>query len=119
MRHPKQMEGLAGRRVRTLAIGSMHCVAVTEDGEVFAWGKNDQGQLGEGGACGGGTITEPTLVQGLEGRHIVGASCGPSQVSRRVSEYILFIGLQFVGLSTLHKYFHILYLYKCIKHITF
>ncbi|XP_059157195.1 E3 ubiquitin-protein ligase HERC2-like isoform X2 [Physella acuta] len=76
MRHPKQMEGLNGKKVVSLAIGSMHCLAVTEDGEVYCWGKNDQGQLGDESHA---NVTEPTLIHGLEGRHIVGAACGPSQ----------------------------------------
>ncbi|XP_012936715.1 E3 ubiquitin-protein ligase HERC2 [Aplysia californica] len=76
IRHPKQMEGLGGRRVRSLAIGSMHCVAVTEEGEVYCWGKNDQGQLGDETHA---NVNEPILVPGLDGKHIVGASCGPSQ----------------------------------------
>ena len=55
----------------------MHCLAVTEDGEVYGWGRNDQGQLGDM------TIqsrTEPVCLPGLEGKNIVGAACGPSQV---------------------------------------
>ena len=56
----------------------MHCVAVTEDGEVLAWGKNDQGQLGEESRA---SFTEPATLPGLEGRHIIGAACGPAQVT--------------------------------------
>ncbi|CAG5129600.1 unnamed protein product, partial [Candidula unifasciata] len=76
IRHPKQMEGLSGKKVRSLAIGSMHCLAVLEEGEVYCWGKNDQGQLGDESHA---NITEPIMVPGLEGKHIVGAACGPSQ----------------------------------------
>ncbi|GFN81530.1 E3 ubiquitin-protein ligase herc2-like, partial [Plakobranchus ocellatus] len=76
VRHPKPVEGLAGRKIRSLAVGSMHCVAVTEEGEVMAWGKNDQGQLGEEGRA---SFTEPVMLSGLEGRHIIGAACGPAQ----------------------------------------
>uniref|UniRef100_A0A2C9K806 HECT-type E3 ubiquitin transferase n=1 Tax=Biomphalaria glabrata TaxID=6526 RepID=A0A2C9K806_BIOGL len=76
MRHPKQMESLSGKRVRCLAIGSMHCVAVTEEGEVYCWGRNEQGQLGDESHA---NVTEPILVPGLDGKHIVGAACGPAQ----------------------------------------
>lgn len=31
----------------TLA-GSLHCVACTDTGEVYTWGDNDEGQLGDG-----------------------------------------------------------------------
>ncbi|XP_048243824.1 E3 ubiquitin-protein ligase HERC2-like isoform X1 [Haliotis rufescens] len=76
VRHPKQIDGLMGKKVVDVAVGSMHCVVITEDGEVFCWGKNEQGQLGDNSV---GNIIEPTLMSGCESRNIVGASCGPSQ----------------------------------------
>lgn len=29
-------------------LGSLHVLALTEGGEVYAWGDNDEGQLGDG-----------------------------------------------------------------------
>ena len=29
-------------------LGSLHVLALTDDGEVYAWGDNDEGQLGDG-----------------------------------------------------------------------
>lgn len=29
-------------------VGSLHCVACTDAGEVYTWGDNDEGQLGDG-----------------------------------------------------------------------
>ena len=55
----------------------MHCVALTEDGEVYGWGRSEQGQLGETTA---NNRVEPTLLPGLEGKNIIGGSCGPAQV---------------------------------------
>ena len=77
VRHPRQLETLSGRRVVSAAVGAMHCVAITEDGEVLGWGKNEQGQLGEMTST---NVAEPTLLPAMEGKFIVGASCGPSQV---------------------------------------
>lgn len=31
-------------------LGSLHVLALTDDGEVYAWGDNDEGQLGDGTA---------------------------------------------------------------------
>lgn len=59
------------------AVGAMHCLALTEDGEVYGWGKNEQGQLGDIAET---NVAEPTLLPHLEGKFIVGISCGPSQV---------------------------------------
>jgi len=76
VRHPKQIEALAGKKVIDIAIGSMHSVAITEDGEVYGWGRNEQGQLGD---TGNNSVPEPVLLTGTDGRNIIGASCGPSQ----------------------------------------
>lgn len=57
----------------------MHCLAVTENGEVYGWGRNDQGQLGDSTLVSRG---EPTLLTLLEGRTISGIACGPAQVSK-------------------------------------
>ena len=77
VRHPRQLEALSGRRVVAAAVGAMHCLAITEDGEVLGWGKNEQGQLGEMTST---NVAEPSLLPAMEGKFIVGASCGPSQV---------------------------------------
>lgn len=29
-------------------LGSLHVLALSEDGEIYAWGDNDEGQLGDG-----------------------------------------------------------------------
>ena len=84
IRHPKQVDGLAGKKVVDLSVGNMHSLAVTEDGEVYAWGCNDQGQLGETAQ---GVRTHPTLLTATEGKFIVGAACGPSQVSNCFQVY--------------------------------
>ncbi|KAK7486952.1 hypothetical protein BaRGS_00021768, partial [Batillaria attramentaria] len=76
IRHPRQLEALAGRRVISASVGAMHCLALTEDGEVYGWGKNEQGQLGDMSVT---NVPEPTLLPAMEGKFIVGASCGPSQ----------------------------------------
>ena len=48
----------------SLSVGCMHCAVVTEDGEVYCWGRNDRGQQGDGSTS---TKTVPTLVGGLHG----------------------------------------------------
>lgn len=45
---PRLIESLLSADVTALACGASHVVAVGSDGEIFAWGKNDHGQLGLG-----------------------------------------------------------------------
>lgn len=43
--------GLPARcAVRSIAVGGMHCVAVTVNGDVYTWGVNDEGALGRDAA---------------------------------------------------------------------
>lgn len=43
---PTLIESLSPYRVTSIAAGSNHLMAVTEDGQLFAWGSGEQGQLG-------------------------------------------------------------------------
>lgn len=43
---PRLIEALLSVDVTALACGASHVVAVGSDGEVFAWGNNQHGQLG-------------------------------------------------------------------------
>lgn len=43
---PMLIEGLAGLKVKKIACGSWHSVAITQDGDMYVWGWNSNGQLG-------------------------------------------------------------------------
>jgi hypothetical protein len=43
---PRQVRALAGHCVRSVSTSYLHCLAVTESGEVFSWGYNTRGQCG-------------------------------------------------------------------------
>ena len=45
---PLVVPGLQGKMVVKIAAGWSHCMALTESGEVWVWGRNDFGQLGLG-----------------------------------------------------------------------
>ncbi len=62
--------------VRAVAAGSVHSLALKEDGTVWAWGANDQGQLGNGAKTSGTNtlgINTPLEVKGLGGVELVAA----------------------------------------------
>ncbi|KAA0712569.1 E3 ubiquitin-protein ligase HERC2 [Triplophysa tibetana] len=76
VRYPKLLDSLQGKRVVDIAVGSTHCLALTEDGEVHSWGSNDKLQHFD-------TLfsnkKQPKALPGLNSKYIVGIACGPGQ----------------------------------------
>ncbi|KAG5393982.1 hypothetical protein IGI04_023945 [Brassica rapa subsp. trilocularis] len=70
---PLPIKALHGIRIQQIACGDSHCLAVTMDGEVQSWGRNQNGQLGLGD-------TEDSLVpkkiQAFEGIRIKMVAAG-------------------------------------------
>ncbi|XP_056269201.1 probable E3 ubiquitin-protein ligase HERC1 isoform X3 [Pseudoliparis swirei] len=73
---PKLIEELATMRVVDVSIGDSHCLALSHDNEVYAWGNNSMGQCGQGNST--GPITKPKKVVGLDGVAIQQISAGTS-----------------------------------------
>lgn len=63
---PVRVQGL--ERVRVIAVGAFHNLALLEDGILWAWGNNEYGQLGTGDTQ---PRSQPILVQGLSGLTLV------------------------------------------------
>ncbi len=68
---PVPVEGLTG--VESITCGADHTCAVTTNGELYCWGANTSGQIGNGNA--GGNEPTPTLVD-VASATIVSASAG-------------------------------------------
>ncbi|CAF1921741.1 BnaC02g42750D [Brassica napus] len=70
---PLPIKALHGVRIKQIACGDNHCLAVTMEGEVQSWGRNQNGQLGLGN-------TEDSLVpqkiQAFEGVRIKMVAAG-------------------------------------------
>ncbi|XP_071517707.1 RCC1 and BTB domain-containing protein 1-like isoform X1 [Panulirus ornatus] len=65
---------LHNKRVTRVAAGSHHSLALTEEGEVLAWGQNNCGQVGSGT-----TTNQPTprkVIASIGGRRVVDIACG-------------------------------------------
>ena len=45
---PQAIDALAGKRVAKMACGDTHTLALTDTGELFSFGRNQNGQLGLG-----------------------------------------------------------------------
>lgn len=44
IRKPTTIQGLRGKKIVHVAVGALHCLAVSDTGECFAWGDNDHGK---------------------------------------------------------------------------
>ncbi|CAL4970796.1 unnamed protein product [Urochloa decumbens] len=60
--------------VSAVAAGHYHSLAVSADGEVWSWGRNDEGQLGRGLHSPRNTWSNPEQVRGLENVQVRAAS---------------------------------------------
>jgi len=70
---PTFLDALRGVAVRQLACGSGHTCVLTQDGEVFTWGRGDDGRLGHGD---NGWKYVPRLVAALTGQVVTQITCG-------------------------------------------
>ena len=59
---PVAVQGLSGVHLVAIEAGNHHSCALDEDGDVYCWGRNDYGQLGDGTDS---DRTLPTAVTGL------------------------------------------------------
>lgn len=64
------------KRVVSISLGSGHALALTDQGEVYGWGKNDYKQVCD---ISDAYIQQPRLIEELKGQNIVGICCGPMQ----------------------------------------
>ncbi|KFM56578.1 E3 ubiquitin-protein ligase HERC2, partial [Stegodyphus mimosarum] len=75
VRRPQLIESLRDKKIIHVAVGALHCLAVTDSGQVYAWGDNDHGQQGNGTTT---VNRKPALVQGLDDVKITRVACGSS-----------------------------------------
>lgn len=65
-----------GMKVKKLAVGVTHTIALLENGDVYGWGKKEYAHPAESDATG----VIPELVD-LKSNNIAGLACGVTQVS--------------------------------------
>lgn len=75
VRKPTPIQGLRGKKVIHVAVGALHCLAVDDAGQVWAWGDNDHGQQGTGSTS---VNKKPSLVLGLDSVFVNRVACGSS-----------------------------------------
>ena len=70
---PTQISSLMGKQVASVSCGDAHTLVVLADGKLFGFGRNQNGQIGNGTTA---DCFECTEVQNLQNEHVIGASCG-------------------------------------------
>ncbi|XP_078441246.1 ultraviolet-B receptor UVR8-like isoform X2 [Wolffia australiana] len=69
---PTKLDSLAGMHIETVALGSQHSIAVTDNGSVLSWGAGALGRLGHGarsgimGFLGSSSEYTPRLIKNFE-----------------------------------------------------
>ncbi|GBG27678.1 RCC1 and BTB domain-containing protein 2 [Hondaea fermentalgiana] len=70
---PRLIESLSEKKVSSVVCGSGHTVVLSRDGEVFTWGRGDDGRLGHGDQ---GWKHEPRLVAAIKTKIVAQVTCG-------------------------------------------
>ncbi|KMZ73994.1 Regulator of chromosome condensation (RCC1) family protein [Zostera marina] len=71
---PILVQGLSGLTLVDIAAGGWHSNALTDKGEVYAWGRGEHGRLGFGDDKSSKMV--PQKVQFLQGENVIQVSCG-------------------------------------------
>lgn len=98
LREPRRVkEALFKKRIVHISCGSYHTSVLTSEGEVYTWGLNDYGQIGNGET---GKVYSPYFVRGpLQGQRVLDVHCG----GRHTLAATAFRPLIHVMDSNLHK----------------
>lgn len=76
VRSPTLIEKLAKFNIIDVSIGNQHCMALTDKGDVYAWGKNSVGEVNA--SC--DIVSEPVLLPEMSAKGAVSVSCGAFEV---------------------------------------
>jgi hypothetical protein len=71
---PEMMKGLNEKPVIAMSSGSYHSLLLTKFGEVYAWGENKFGQIGNG--SNNDQLENPIRIEGFDNEKVVMISCG-------------------------------------------
>lgn len=65
---------ILGKKVKEVSVGVVHAMALTDQGEVYTWGKKEYAHMSD--SC----SDEPSLITQLPSTQTVGIAAGPTQV---------------------------------------
>lgn len=70
---PNPIKGLAGMEITQVACGDTHTIALSSNGKLYAFGRNQNGQLGLGSST---DSLSPTVVESLQHQRVISVACG-------------------------------------------
>jgi hypothetical protein len=73
---PQLNEYLRDKQITHICCGSRHTLVLNNMGEVYAWGENDVGQIGNGSHGKMSYQIKPFKIQGFDGEKVIMISCG-------------------------------------------
>ncbi|KAL1138807.1 hypothetical protein AAG570_008869, partial [Ranatra chinensis] len=74
VRFPELISALKGKKIKAVSVGVVHVIALTENGDVYTWGKKEYAHMGDGPPT-----EEPSLITSFSSNQIIGIAAGPSQ----------------------------------------
>ena len=80
VRTPKQVAGLAEETVVDIAVGSQHCLVLTDKGDVYGWGKNSSGEVDGSND----PVPSPKLIVAVSNQGVMNMSCGAHEVCESI-----------------------------------
>ncbi|CDW78489.1 UNKNOWN [Stylonychia lemnae] len=81
-RDPMKIKFFQDKIITAISCGSFHSIAVTIEGYAYSWGRNDQGQLGQGDHVSTKSESKqglPKLIESILGRGIIGVNAKYNQ----------------------------------------
>ena len=88
--HVSTAGALAGRRITAIAAGDAHSLALSSDGLAFAWGKNTEGQLGDGTTTDRSAPVAVLTGGALAGKAVVAIAAGQDHSLALTSDGMVF-----------------------------
>lgn len=92
---PKKVCALDGKQIIDISVGSSHCLAISSNGELYGWGRNDFQQICHHSVCRDPIITTPILTN--NNIRISGITCGSTYS-------VLYCNSSVVGIETRVQY---------------
>lgn len=90
VRSPKLVDYLSESTLIDISVGAQHCLALTDTGDVYSWGKNSCGEVDGSGDV----VLCPTLIKEVSGEGAFSIACGAFEVSLQYTVYWMLISFK-------------------------